>query len=259
MKILPALAAALLLVSGASASNCYPSTTYYPQYAPYVKTVIKEVAKVVPYYQKFVAVAPLVELPTYSAVYVNPVIPAPAPAPAPAAPMPEKSDTQKILVLLEGMNSKVDMIANRQNDQERRLLEVERIIRGSPPSSAPLPPQNGTTQTLPPQQAPGVAPPAALPQKNGGEPQVGADVATQALTLYKKSCAVCHSADKSADLGGAFTLIQADGSKAKLSAKQKARMVSYSYQNKMPPPNNAHKIPELTNPEVGLIVADNPQ
>lgn len=255
------LTAALVLTGFASANNCYTGHCY-PQYAPIVKTIVKEVVKVVPYYQKFVAVAPLVELPTYSSVYVAPTVPAPptvqaasvvAPASAAApSPMTAQDTSAQILALCQGLNGKLDMVVARQNDQERRLQELERIIRGSPP--------NGGGQAAPvPAHAPVPSKGLAPVPTNQATPEVGNEVRTQALTLYKKSCAACHAQDKAADQGGGFTLLQADGSKAKLTAKQKARMVSFSYQNKMPPPNNVHKIPELTNQEVGLIVADNPQ
>jgi hypothetical protein len=150
---------ALSLVSPAKAQTCasyrtyrapsysysYSTPTYYapsystpsystPYVAPYVAPVVKKVVehKDEAYYLKFIAVVPLVELPTYSAAYVPPYSPLQAP----------KKDDEQLKQILELLKS---------YDARFKALE----------GKASLPPQAT-------QQAPGVT----QTPKDGEQPKI---------------------------------------------------------------------------------------
>lgn len=89
-----------------------PYTSSYT--APYVAPVVKKVVehKDDYYLLKFVAVAPLVELPTYSAVYVPPYSPLQHPNPA-SNQNQNKDDMKQVLELLKGYETRFKAIEDK--------------------------------------------------------------------------------------------------------------------------------------------------
>jgi mono/diheme cytochrome c family protein len=136
--------------------------------------VKKEVA---PVFLKFVAVVPLAELPTYSALYVPPAPVAQTP-PTPAPPAP---DLRPLLEAFDRMNRRLDRI-------EKRIEALEK---------GPAAPKNP-------------AKPKDPFHPDGKEPTSAASPGADALKVARARCSSCHARGNEAN-GGDFVLLEAGG------------------------------------------------
>ncbi len=130
-----------------------------------------------------------------------------------------------------------------RSDQIAAMLFA--LNRTSGPVLAPSAP------VTPAPPAPGTAPPAApaaptIRPKTEGGGQIG-------LAVLNAKCAVCHQAGKLAP-DQRFTLLDAKGGLATLTALQKLKVITKSYRQEMPPPLNVHGIPSLTDAEFAAIM-----
>ncbi len=178
--------------------------------------VEKVIVKEVPVFTRFVTVALLADLPTYSAVYAPPVVagvPAPLAAPAvqPGPPAPS-SEMQQIMGYLKSLDGR-----------------LQRLEAGMP-----------LKQGL--QAPPG--PPPAPKMKAADEGPPGAVGPLQA------KCASCHELTKAPGDGGGFVMF--DGAVAKtFSAEQKLKIARKIRSGAMPPADS--KIAPVTEEEYAKI------
>lgn len=175
------------------------------------------VAKEVPLFTRFVALIPLVDLPSYSAVYappvvVNPAVP-PAITPVPAGQPGQTGDMKVILDLLKAMDA--------------RLQKLEAGPRKPADPFAPAAAQS--------------AQPAAQPVQ-----------APDVLKVIVAKCASCHDAKAAADKGGGLTLTDA-GALVRLTDRQARKTLTSVYAGKMPPKSSG--IAPLSDEEVAAVVA----
>lgn len=127
--IIPAALVLGLLCLPASAGTCGAvSYSYYPS-----KTYVSKKVVVEPVYTKFVAVIPLVEFPTYSAVYVPPVAQGPAvvpPAPPQQPAQPQaNNDLKQVMEMLKSMDARL------------QRLEAQPLAQPQQPREGPKGPQ----------------------------------------------------------------------------------------------------------------------
>jgi hypothetical protein len=232
----------------------YVTPTYVaPTYvAPYVAPVVKKevvVEKVVvPVFNKYVAVIPIVEFPTYGAFYSapynpyayppnpaggfaggtqpNPGVPNPGVrAAAPPAPTAQSDDIRQILDLMKGLDSRI------------RRLEDGSAPRGVPKEA-----------------------PKELPKKEEDGPASAPGV----REIILKKCAGCHS-KSNADKYGAekdkkgIVLCDEEGNLLNLSVELISSSQDHVYANTMPKVNARSKelkITPLTDTEAGVIMAE---
>ncbi len=221
------IVAAILMAAGLAALTCVPTVkgdcaSAYVAPRKVVKRVV--VKKVVPVFTKYVAVFPVLEFPTYSAVYVQPPAlvqdvrgrPGPRPGPAPGPAPGLSPDTRAILDALRSLDA--------------RITKLEGGVVPKPPVAPPTTPLDPFNPGKQPQKAP--------PAKN-------------ALGLITAKCAACHDAKVSAKKGGGFDLVK-DGALVKLNDRGARRVIALSYAGKMPPKDSG--IAALTDEEVGAII-----
>lgn len=230
---------ALVLLAGPIQAQCSSSSYGYRSYSTYrsysyAPTVYKEVVPVITKYQ---AVIPLVEFPTYSAVYVpSPVY---TPVPAVSAPVhsglgtpgatppgsttlpsaaPAPSDLARILQLLESMDARI------------------KALEGKKPAALPPPAPPEKTST---------SAPAATPKL------------PVAMQVVATKCAACHVQGREKE-GGDLVLINKDGSRPPLTQRQYKAYVKMVNNGKMPPQDNKYGIAKLTDAEAYALIDDSP-
>jgi mono/diheme cytochrome c family protein len=222
---------ALLLLGVESRAGCYaPRPTYgygpsYRSYSGYRTYSRPSYYDDTPYFLKFAAVIPLVELPTYSTT-LAPAVTGFAKtqtvqtvqAPAPVAPAPS-ADLKEILAV-------VKQIASRQSDHAARLTALE--ARLAPTVTPAAPPMPAAVDPAPPVK------PAS------------------AMALYGQRCAACHLAGKEAD-GGGFILLLAMDRRAAITGKQLRGLTRHITGGTMPP---AGKGTPLNDEEASAILSD---
>lgn len=229
------------LAHAASGQSCYSTPTYsyrsysygtpsYSYAAPYVAP--KKEYKAEPYYLRFLAVIPLVDYPSYSAVYA----PAPATVAAQAAPAPQtpapaaaqpNGDLAKIMAALGTINKSVELI-------DARLNRLEGGGNGG--NGAPAPRQGQRA----PEQPPG-------PQQT-------------AQQIVAAKCVVCHDHKQAGDWGGGFTLVDEAGKIERISDKAVRKLIKHCMAATMPPKEAPKgftgKLPApLTDQEAGTLVS----
>ena len=194
----------------------YPS--YTPYYSPYIvrkvvtPVIVKEVVKQV--YTPVAVYAPFpVAIPYYGAVY-NPSMPTSMPG-ADTGITPT-GGLAEVLVELRKLNSRIDAL--------------ERKRPTDPFAPAPLVKPSGATE---------IRPGATATPRDG------------ALAIFTNKCAACHDATVSATKGGGLTLLE-KGVLSKLTDKQARKVMTTSYNGKMPPKSSG--IAALTDEEVSSIV-----
>lgn len=196
--------AVLGLGSVAPAQHCPPpsriiSIRPLPHAVHHAPVVVKKdvvvVKEVVPVVQRFVAVVPLVDFPSYSAVY-TPAVPAPVVpvAPQPAQPVAQPDQMKAVLDALKAIDARLQKL-------EAGRSQVK-----------PKDPFNPQAQ----RQDDRAAPPAAL-------------------AVVQNKCAACHSAKDAGDKGAGLALLAEDGKLAALADKAARKVVGRSYAGTMPP------------------------
>lgn len=240
------IALGLACVGPARAGDCgtvCPAPVLYSRpivttsrFVSHTPTVVKKTVVVVePEIRKYVAVIPLVEFPTYSAVYVPPVVPvgvpvgvptgpiagvappvaapvAPPVAPSPPAPSAiAPGDVQRIMDALSTINRNFESF-------DTRIRRLEDKVNGpATPLPTPLPTPNpkpvdpfnptapAPAASTPPPAPPGEAPPVppTMPKADGA-----ALLATPSSNIGK--CALCHARGNEAS-GKGFVLSDASG------------------------------------------------
>lgn len=124
LALLAAAAAALCRVPPAEAQHCAPARVVRYHAPTYHSPVVvkKEVAvvkEVVPVIHKFVAVIPLVDLPTYSAVYAPPVVVPPVPVnPAPVQQQ-QQPDWKLVMDTLRDIGARLKRLEDGQAQPAR--------------------------------------------------------------------------------------------------------------------------------------------
>lgn len=250
-----ALAAALVLLMAVPApagathcgvvasSSCGVVTSSYPVYSkPVVVT-----KTVTPLIQRYVAVVPLLEVPTYSAVYVPPVVPVnpgvaagvgvAAQAP-PAAAGLAPGDVQKIMGALTTLNN------NMRGFNDRLSALEARVGAGpAPPAAAPR------AAATPPREAVTPPPPPPMPRVEAAAPASGPG---GVLSLVQGKCASCHEARVSAEKGGGLTLTEGNVL-ARLTDRQVNKVIGSAYKGTMPPKSSG--VAPLTDEEVSALVS----
>lgn len=214
VRFLIAFLACLCLVGAASAQCAKP----FVYHAPIIKeqVVVKEVIQ--PVVQRFQAVVPLVELPTYSVAYAQPVVPV---APAPTAHPPGPDVQQQILSAVNGMRASVEGLRQEVGDVRRAQQEQDARLRALEGKGGPQPPQ-------PPAKPPQPPDPFSAPQKDKAPP-----AANNGLSLLQNRCASCHEAKSAAAKGGGFTMF--DGAAlAPLTREQRFETLKQVGEGRMP-------------------------
>lgn len=187
-------------------------------HAPVVVKKDVAVIKEVPVFTRFIAVIPLVDLPSYSAVYAPPVVvspaapPAIAPVPAGQAAAAPGADMKAVLDLLKAMDAR-----------------IQKLEAGPKKPADPF------------------APAAAAPAQPAAQ-QARPDV----LKVIVAKCASCHDAKAAADKGGGLTLTDA-GALVRLTDRQARKTLTSVYAGKMPPRSSG--IAPLSDEEVAVVVA----
>lgn len=197
----------------------------YRSYRSYVaKKVVQDVV-----FTRFVAVIPLADLPTYSAVYtppvVAPVVPGPAPGPVVPGPVPGHGGLQapKAGQAPAAQPDALQTILAKLEAMEARINKLE----GKPLQASPGP----------------------------KEPKEGPKGPPGALGVMANKCAVCHEARTAADKGGSFVLF--NGTElAPLGVGQQAKVMKRvtlepSDPKRMPPKESGHV---LTEEEINAVV-----
>ena len=155
-------------------------------------------AEYTPFVQRYVAVVPLVDQPTYGTSFLaplngfgvapptqpaTPTLPAPSTPPQPMPPRQEV-DLKPVLELLREIKVDTQDLRARQDQLERRVQALE----GKPPSApTPLPP----VPEKPKNNDPFNPKPATMPPAD--------DAAAKAFTLVRARCARCHTEGKQAE------------------------------------------------------------
>lgn len=225
MKYALTLFAALLVISSANAQTCGSYRVYRTQAAystpyvsystpvtystPYVAPVVKKVVeykKEDPYYLKFVAVVPLVELPTYSAYYTPPYSPV-APPPSVAKGM-SKEDLKEIVDLIKGLDNRMKALEGRTEGKATPLAPVD---------------------------------PKVDPKTEGKADSKIPDV----RLVNQQKCAICHQRGNESK-GGRFILSEADGSIVRLNNEQLGELDEQLSTNAMPKINATSKAAKIT-------------
>lgn len=137
-----------------------------------------------------------------------------------------------------------------------RLDQLNLALQKSqaPPPAAPPagPPAVIVTPPATPGAPPVVTPipvtPAPQPRPSGTAP--GGSIG---LAVFAAKCAACHQAGKLLP-DQKFTLLDAKGALVTLTDAQKLRVIQKTYSAQMPPPNNVHGIPGLTDSEFAAVV-----
>lgn len=185
-------------------SYSYPTYSYPTvSYPAVVKKVVTHDYKKDDYhFYKFVAVVPLVELPTYSSQYVPPYAHA---QPNPNAQAKSSDDVKQILDLLKDLSGRVKVLESRNTQ---------------PLNAAPNPAQG--TQPQPNNSA--QAQPSPLDVK----------------IVNKQKCAACHERGNET-LGGGLVLSEKDGSLVQLSNEKLGDLEEQITTNAMPKINKKAK------------------
>jgi hypothetical protein len=194
------------------------STPYVAPYvASYVPPMVKKVVeykKEDPYYLKFVAVVPLVELPTYSAYYTppyNPVQPPPSQAQTRGL---SKEDFKEIVDLIKGLDSRM------------------KALEGKAPLT-PLAPADSKLDSK-------------TDGKADGKTDAKVDTKIPDIRLVnQQKCAICHQRGNEAK-GGRFILSEADGSIVRLNNEQLGELDEQLSTNAMPKINATSKAAKIT-------------
>lgn len=93
---------------------------------------------------------------------------------------------------------------------------------------------------------PGQPPATTLRPKGEGSGSVG-------LAVLNAKCAICHQAGKLAS-DQRFVLLDLKGNLAPITDKLKNKVITKTYGGSMPPPNNIHGIPPVTDSEFAAII-----
>lgn len=208
------------------AAPAYVAPTAYE--APVVK---KEVS-----YLRFLAVLPLVELPSYSAVYTPPPPPAQQQQNGTTQRQAQAADPQAAAILdqLRGLNEGLTRLDRKVGQIDARLERLERTPRGPIQQQAPAPP---------PPPPPPPAEPGPQPDKEPAKAQQQTKAAGPAAAFAaanKASCAACHQGKEVADAhGGGFVFTELDGTLAKLDSKQVLSVQRQLTTGKMPKVDSA--------------------
>ncbi len=194
--------------------------------APYVVTKEKVVEVVVP---RFVAVIPLVDLPSYSAAYVGPGIAVGQP--------PQQQQAGELRQILDEVRSLGARI--------RRLED-----RGDRPEAKPQPKAEPKAE---PKEESKAKPKPADPFE--GEAQTALP---DVRAINKAKCAMCHERGKQA-AGGDFVLSEPDGSIVKLTDLQLLDLMIHCEKKTMPKltqKSRAAGVKPLTDPEIASWLAE---
>lgn len=223
------------LTPPADASNCvgysrtYSAPSYSQGYA-YTATKVykaptayKEVAYEEPVYYKFQAFVPLIQIPTYSAVYAPPVAPFSGVQQHslnqdPAKQQQAQGELQQVL---KGLTEVTTTLRN--FDDRLRRLEERSGLQAPPPQP----------QALPKEQ----------PKQQGQAPKGNLSFAT----VNAKACAMCHERGKES-FGGDFILSETSGAMVKLTDAQAGAMSRVLLKGKMPKLNARAKEHGITGP-----------
>lgn len=233
-KILIALAAALCLLpllSPVEAGSCagyartYTAPTYAaplksyaaPSYAVHAAKAYDYQADI--YFPKFLAVVPLVQYPSYSAVYAPPV---PGQIPGAADPARQQQTQGEMTQVLSGLKEVTTTL--RDLDSRLRRLEERSGVQPIPQQLPPV--QQAPKQSAPKQNAP-------APKQQGQNTGVKHTFAS----VNAAFCAACHAKGNEAN-GGDFVLSD-NGVIVKLTDAQVGAMQRVLLKGKMPK-LNAH-------------------
>jgi mono/diheme cytochrome c family protein len=213
------LLALLATAAPAPATTCYTTTPYAT--ASYAS----------PGYSYAYPVTTFLGVPIpilYGSVYTGPASTAayaPAASISPVSPVQGtgSGDLAEAVKLLRGVSTRLDGVNSRLDALEGRIRALEH--RAAPPKPAP---------------------PSAAP----------ADVKrTDVLAAYRTSCAACHQRGNEG-AGGKFVLLEADGSRAALTAGQAARLAEHLADGSMPPPRNKVGIAPLDDRTQAAMLLD---
>ncbi len=132
-----------------------------------------------------------------------------------------------------------------------RIDQLQALARLAPATgpSAPVVIPGATTPG-------GVVPPIIVPGKEAVVPRMppasGPHNGAVGLSVMVAKCAACHQAGKLLP-DQRFTLLDVKGNLVALTDKQKLNILKKTYTGMMPPPNNIHGIPPLTDAEFAAI------
>lgn len=204
MNMVVAVLTTLALATVANA-QCYEtrSRTYYSYSSgAYIAPKAKVYTEYAPVYQKFLAVIPLVEYPTYSAVYAPPVPVTSAPVqgvnpmPNPAAQTLQSNELKIALEAIKKIGEDMRSVSTALTEFDKRLRRLE---------------ERQPVQPLPP----------AKQAEPGPKPKEEPSAALKALNA--RACAMCHERGKESN-GGDFVLSEPNGSIVKLTGEQLTAM-----------------------------------
>ena len=261
LVVLAAIYGLALIESPAGASYCYTPSYGYSGYSSYASYAYPTY-----YYPQYVAqpVASYVgiPIPIFGSVYVGPngatqtttqtttrtatavsTTGTAATTTTGAATVAVSADTQQILAGLKTLTGLVGQIAQKQEAHDARLLAMEQkhaeLLRRFTLAEAKV---NGVPGPVAPPPVP--APPAkkdaaAIPQ------------------VWVNSCAACHMRGKEAN-GGGFVLLENATTRAALTGRQAQKLLKHLVAATMPPKDNVHKIPPLTNEQQSAAIEDVP-
>lgn len=151
-------------------------------------------------YRRYVAVVPLVELPSYGSYYTPPSTGTPQPAPSkPDMPAPSDAMKKEILDAIKGVASQVTTMSTRIDDIDKRVKALESGAK--PPDTKPTDPFK-------------------------------TDKAPTAVQMMFNRCASCHDSTVATKMGGEFTMFvserDADGNitKSQLAKLTKSKLAT---------------------------------
>ncbi len=235
IRYLAALLLLLSLTALVSADGCYRgSRSYsysYPTYsysaptysAPYVAPYVAPAKPVEYQIYRYLLAFPLVELPSYGAVYQPPVAPTLPQQQSPkgsAQGLPPTAFEEAVLKKLDELGKGLREVSER----------VDRIERTRTPQQLPPPKQELPKQ--PPEQGP--AP----------------DVEKAFFKVNQESCIMCHARSVADVKGGKFVFTEDDGTPVQLSAEQREEVQRQLIAETMPmkgtPKDNVKKLDKDT-------------
>lgn len=195
----------LLLLGGVGLANCPPGHHYWPggyhsgsvgypaghYSAGYYKNAVTYDDRVYVAdhvkFRRYVAVVPLVELPSYGSYYVQPPTGTPRSEPeAKPAPAPADGMKKEILEAIKGVATQVTTMNTRIDGLEGRIKALE----GSKPDSKPVDPPKPDGKPVDPFKAP--------------------TAASKGLELMHTYCGSCHSAKSAKTAGGDYVMFLED-------------------------------------------------